>query len=472
MFPKTNRRHFLKISSLASLYALLWSCSLSESAGAHAQETTGSGAGLAAKTQVLVVGAGAAGLGAARALEDGGYKVIVLEARSRLGGRVWTDRSWPDAALDMGASWIHGITGNPLTELAQKFKAKTMPTDYDSLLTYSPQGRPLSDGARDKLDNRLEHWLNKAAAWGEELDQDISLQSGLDHVLKGQKLSRQEQLELDYAINTTIEHEFAADAAELSLWYWNEGKDFRGGDVIFPGGYDQVLQGIAQGLDIRLNHVVQSVEYGRAGVKITTDRDVFEAERAVITLPLGVLKKGTVLFVPALPGWKSAAIRRLGMGLLNKAYLRFSQVFWDEEHELLGYIAERKGEWAEWLNIYKYTGQPILLGFNAGQYGRQIEKLSDRELVGAAMKTLRTIYGANIPDPEAWLITRWASDPLAWGSYSYLPPGATEDDRKTLAMPLADRLFFAGEATSADYPATVHGALLSGRRTAAEIANL
>ncbi|MCL4296015.1 MAG: FAD-dependent oxidoreductase [Anaerolineae bacterium] len=472
MFPKTNRRRFLKISSLASLYALLWSCGLSESAGVRAHESTGSGAGLAAKTQILIVGAGAAGLGAARALQDGGHKVIVLEARSRLGGRVWTDRSWPAAALDMGASWIHGVSGNPLTELAQEFKVKTLPTDYDSLLTYDLQGNPLSEAARDKLDNRLEHWLDKAAEWGEQLDRDISLQSGLDHVLKGQDLSRRERLQLDYALNTTIEHEFAADAAELSLWYWNEGKDLGGGDVIFPGGYDQILQGIAQGLDIRLDHVVQKVEYGRSGVKITTDRDTFEAERAAITLPLGVLKKGTVLFIPALPGWKRSAIRQLKMGLLNKAYLRFPEVFWDEAHELLGYIAERKGEWAEWLNIYRYTGQPILLGFNAGQYGRQIEKLSDRELVGATMKTLRTIYGAGIPDPETWLITRWASDPLAWGSYSYLPPGATQDDRETLARPVADRLFFAGEATSADYPATVHGALLSGRRAAAEIASL
>jgi monoamine oxidase len=157
------------------------------------------------------------------------------------------------------------------------------------------------------------------------------------------------------------------------------------------------------------------------------------------------------------------------MGLLNKTYLRFPEVFWDKEHDLLGHIAERKGEWAEWLNIYKYTGQPILLGFNAGRYGRQIEKLSDREIVAAAMKTLRSLYGAKIPDPEAWLITRWAGDPLAGGSYSYLPPGATEGDRAALAQPVGGRLFFAGEATSVEYPATVHGALLSGRRAAKEI---
>jgi monoamine oxidase len=160
------------------------------------------------------------------------------------------------------------------------------------------------------------------------------------------------------------------------------------------------------------------------------------------------------------------------MGLLNKTYLRFAEAFWPEEPEWLGYIPTRKGEWAEWLNIYAYTGQPILVGFNAGRYGRQIEHLADAEIVSAAMKTLRTLYGAEIPDPEAWLITRWASDPFAWGSYSYLPPGATPAVRATLAEPVAERLFFAGEATAQDYPATVHGALLSGRRAAQQIIDL
>jgi monoamine oxidase len=165
------------------------------------------------------------------------------------------------------------------------------------------------------------------------------------------------------------------------------------------------------------------------------------------------------------------AINNLGMGLLNKVYLRFPQVFWDEQSDLLDYIAQNRGEWAEWLNIYKYTGKPILLGFNAATYARQIEPLSDEMMVAAAMKTLRTIHGPSIPEPEAWLITRWASDPLAGGSYSYLPPGASPDDYDDLAEPVADRLFFAGEATSREYAATVHGAYLSGLAAAERIVN-
>ncbi|MEK9164377.1 MAG: FAD-dependent oxidoreductase, partial [Chloroflexota bacterium] len=159
-------------------------------------------------------------------------------------------------------------------------------------------------------------------------------------------------------------------------------------------------------------------------------------------------------------------------GVLNKVYLRFAAAFWAEDDtDWIGYIPEKKGEWGEYLNIYHYTGQPILLCFNAGEYGLAIEKLSDGEIVAAAMKTLRQMYGDDIPEPEAWLITRWGSDPFAYGSYSHAAPGATEDDFAALAEPVGDRLFFAGEATS-EYSATVHGAYLSGVREAGRIAEL
>ena len=107
--------------------------------------------------------------------------------------------------------------------------------------------------------------------------------------------------------------------------------------------------------------------------------------------------------------------------------------------------------------------------FNAGVYGRAIEGQSDEEITAAAMTVLRTIYGDDIPQPTATRITRWAADPFAGGSYSYAAVGSTPDDRAALAAPVANRLFFAGEATSLDYPATVHGAYLAGLRVAREL---
>lgn len=453
------------------LNAALFAAPLTALAGCIAPAAETSPAAVPAQTaDVLVAGAGMAGLSAARRLHDQGYRVIVLEGRDRIGGRVWTDRSWPGAALDMGASWVHGTRNNPVMDLVRAFKLPTLPTDYDSLQIYAADGAPLSDQQAEAVDQRLAALLERVERLPADQARSMSLAAGLAQALGPDRLAPAAQRELDYAVNTQIEHEYAADSAELSLLQLRVGEAFAGGDVLFPAGYDQVAAGLTQGLDIRLAHVVTSVAYAAEGVQVQTSQGDFQARYAVITLPLGVLKRGAVRFDPALPSRKAAAIRNLGMGVLNKVYLRFPRAFWPDRSDLIGYIAERKGEWAEWLNIYAYTGAPILLGFNAGVYGQQIEQFADDAVTAAALRVLRTIYGAAAPDPEAALITRWGADPFAGGAYSFLAAGADLADYDALAAPVAGRLFFAGEATHRDYSATVHGALLSGERAAREIA--
>jgi monoamine oxidase len=451
---KLSRRKFLKTSGYASAYALL--------ARYPQLQALASGA---AEADILVIGAGAAGLAAARVLQGEGYRVIILEARDRVGGRVWTDRSL-GMPLDLGASWIHGVEGNPLTELVEQFDIETAGTDYENVLLYDSDGRPLTSDEQEALAANFEAVMEEAEAIREDAEADASLQDALDTASAGMGFSEQEQRHLDYAVNAEIEHDYAADVSDLSLLYWDEGEAFEGEDVLFPGGYDQIIHALADGLDIRLEHIVTHVDYGDDGVKVATTQGDFQADRAIVTLPLGVLKHGAVEFTPSLPDWKQAAISRLAMGVYNKVYLRFPTVFWPEAPDFLNYIAENKGEWAVFLNILKHTGEPVLLGFNAGEFGRQIESLADEEIVRDAMRVLRVIFGQDAPDPEAWLITRWASDPFAGGSYSYLAVGASPDDYDALAEPVMDRLFFAGEATSRDYAATVHGALLSGEQTA------
>ena len=419
--------------------------------------------------EVIVIGAGVAGLAAARRLHDAGVPVMVLEGRDRIGGRVWTNRIWADTPLDMGASWIHGLRHNPIAKLAAELGIKTVVTDYDNLALYNTDGRKLSGAEQHKLDKWVEEVLEAAAAFGEQLDQDIALQDGVNQVLGEAPLTSEDRRQINYALNTLIEHEYANDISQMSLWYWDEDDEFGGDDVVFPGGYDWLVQALAAGLDIRLNQVVTRVEYDGDRVRVVTHEGEFAAARAIVTLPLGVLQSGAVQFEPPLPQAKQAALQKFGSGVLNKLYLRFPEVFWDKEADLLGYIAANKGEWAEYLNIYKVTGQPVLLCFNAGTYGLAIEKWADEAVVAAAMNVLRTIYGHSIPDPTGWLITRWGSDPFAQGSYSSPGIGSSNADRDTLAEPIADRLFFAGEATIRDYSATVHGAYLSGQRAAEQI---
>jgi monoamine oxidase len=181
------------------------------------------------------------------------------------------------------------------------------------------------------------------------------------------------------------------------------------------------------------------------------------------------LQAGSVRFTPDLPAAKEQAIDKLGMGVLNKCYLRFPEAFWPTDVDWLEYIPDQHGAWTEWVSLQRVAGLPILLGFNAADQGRAIEEWPDQEIVASAMATLRTIFGEEIPDPLDYQLTRWASDPFAFGSYSYDAVGVSPTTRKTLAKPLQNRLFFAGEATEHNYYGTAHGAYLSGLRAAKEM---
>ena len=186
-------------------------------------------------------------------------------------------------------------------------------------------------------------------------------------------------------------------------------------------------------------------------------------------MPIGVLKKEVITFTPSLPDWKEKAIAVLDIGTYNKCYLRFSESFWPEDVHWFQFVAEEHGQWVYWLNLSELLGKPILVAFNAADFGRALESWSDKTIITGAMDTLRTMFGANIPEPIDSIITRWSSDPYAYGSYSYYPVGSHPSKRQHLAQPVDGRLFFAGEATHRQYFATVHGAYLSGIRAAEEI---
>lgn len=481
-YPKYSRREFMRLALLASAGVLLARCAPEEVApvpdsasgapatpAAQPTATVAAGGGIN-RAEVLIIGAGMAGLAAARTLVEGGKTVIVLEASDRLGGRTHTSQKWHDAPVDLGASWIHGVDGNPMTTLANAANADMIETDYDSATLYDTDGKAVEGPREAVIERRFEALLAYIEAFREEQDDDTSLEDAIAQFIAENDFSASELRELWFSVNTTIEHEFAADAANLSLQNFDEGEEQEGGDVIFRQGYSQLVNHLAEGLDIRLSHVVSSVAYGDDGVTVTTSEGEFDGEQALITLPLGVLKDGSVAFDPPLPDDKQAAIGALGMDVLNKVYLRFGEAFWaDDNTDLIQYISEARGQWAESLNIYKLLGVPILLCFNAGTFGRELEDWSDDAIVAGAMQVLRRIYGDDIPDPDDYQITRWASDPFARGSYSHLAPGTGPDEREALAEPVEDVLYFAGEATYVDYPATAHGAYLSGVREAERI---
>ena len=419
--------------------------------------------------KVVVVGAGIAGLAAARDLAKGGCEVVVVEARERIGGRVHTSRAWPYLPMDLGASWIHGIEGNPLTTLAREAGAAMVTTSYDSAtLHIDPALRAM--GVRDAGADWAEGIVDKARARAERGEVDISLQAAIDAVAGSRELSPARKAQLDFHLSSSYEQEYSGPADQLSAWWVDEGKEGKGEDALFPGGYSQIVDHLAAGLDVRRGRVVQSIVTRGHGVTLTfADGEVMTADEAVITVPLGVLKAGDITFDPPLSEAKQAAIRRLGMGLLNKHWLRFDEVFWPADYDWHEYLSARKGEWSEWVSLAKIDDTPVLLVFSAAHHAEAIEALDDSDTVARIMQVARTMFGASVPDPVASQHTRWRTDTFARGSYSFYAAGSTPDDRKALGRSEQGRLHFAGEAQSRDYPGTVHGALLSGRAAARAI---
>lgn len=417
--------------------------------------------------RVAVIGAGVAGLAAAHALSQKGVAVTVLEGRDRIGGRVHTSRAWPGLPMELGASWIHGLRRNPLRALARELGSPLFETDYDDKSLFAADGRRLSAGEQRALYRGLDRALDESYSLrgdrqADELP-DISLAEALSSYLAG--LSAPEQTALRFALIGELEHEYGVDLSSLSLYSWDEGDAFGGPDALWLGGYDALPRALAEGLDLRLADPVTQVSVEGEQVRITTRAGALTVDRAIVTLPLGVLKRGAVSFSPALPAEKQRAIDALGVGLLDKIILRFPRQFWGDEL-FSGYLGEPPGEGVELLHLHQAVGAPVLMCFNAGSVASAYQALPEADAVARVMEILRRLYGADIPDPEAQLLTRWAEDPFAFGSYSCPVVGALPSHHDALAAPVGERLFFAGEATNATYYATVHGAYLSGLREA------
>ena len=408
---------------------------------------------------VLVVGAGMAGLSAARSLTDAGWPVRVIEARDRIGGRVYTNRDW-GVPLEMGASWIHGTTDNPLMDLARKAQLQLAPTDYYgwAKLAVDPPLTP--------LDYHPNHWRRFVARARDQVDGG-SLGAAVNAAAAVAELSDSDRAQLAFYIVTEVEDEYAASADQLSAKTFDEG-NYSGGDQdVVTNGYDSLPRLLANGLRIVLNTPVTAIARRDSSVIVRAKDRSFEGPAAIVTVPLGVLKSGAITFDPPLPDQHTHAVNALGFGVLSKSYFRFSRRTWDEENAFYQFLGTDPGVWSQWFSLPSAAG-PIVLAFNAGDRGRSAESSAPKDLMAGALPIARQLFGDDISPVEVTTST-WTIDPYARGAYSFHAPGSGLDERRQLQEPISDRLYLAGEAVGVNNPATVTGAVFSGRYAAGQL---
>ena len=411
---------------------------------------------------VLVIGAGIAGLTAAKKLKDKGFTVIVIEAQEKIGGRLRTDRSL-GIAFDEGASWIHGPNGNPITKLASQAGINTYLTDDDNLAVFDNNGTAYSDTFLDSQYTEFENALNAVRVAGTKRQSFQTIFNSLYPTQANNRLWK-------YMLSAYLEFDTGGDISKLSSKHFYDDEAFRGKDVIVINGYDKVANLLGQGLDIRLNSRVSEINYKETKSLVKVNENSIEADYVIVSVPLGVLKNNSIAFKPSLPAIKLSAIQNIQMGNVNKFLFIWDTPFWDTNIQYIGYTPETKGKFNYLMNMLKFLPTTNgLMTFAFGDYATVTETMTDAEINSEVMAQLKSIYGNSIANPTTMLRTKWGQNINTFGAYSFATNGTTSADFDIMATEINNKLFFAGEHTERDYRGTVHGAYLSGIREADKI---
>lgn len=419
-------------------------------------------------TDVLVIGAGLAGLGAATTLRAQGVPALVLEAAGRIGGRAWT--TYPEALggvpFDMGAIWLHSAEHNPLVPIAraagetllraeelrreQVFVGSRMATPEELADYHAAWGR--YEAAADALLRRLP---------------DAPLSAVADH-LPGDPWA----LTIEAWEGPVI---CVAEAEEFSLRDWRS-NELQGSNLVPQGGIGAFVERrLGAGLDIRLNTPVTRLHWNGSGGRVTaeTPRGTLAARAAIVTVSTGVLAAGTIAFDPALPDEVRQCLDVLPMGLAVKVALRATgpDRLGLPLHCSVDRQVTRRGDRLVPFQCWPY-GRDYVQGWIGGAPAWELARAGDAAVVDFALERLRTIFGGRVDRlfaGGARFVTHWEADPFVRGAYSFATVG-NADARRRLGAPLADgHLLFAGEACHDGLAGTLAGAWISGQQ-AAEVA--
>lgn len=425
---------------------------------------------------MLIIGAGAAGLAAARDLTRAGKSVVLLEARDRVGGRIHTirEKGWP-LPIELGAEFVHG---RPPETWEIIRAARLAPYDVSDSHHWLENGTLLKLG--DFWDE-VEAILGRLEQIGSE---DVSFVQFLDRFCPDAS-PRARQMSLAF-----IEGFDGADATRVSarsLAQEQRASQEIDEEQLFRliDGYDRVAQMLLDGCDpdrlnLRFGEPVTEVRWKPGSAQISARSGTFSASQALITLPLGVLKAGAVRFEPGLPE-KRRATDLLEMGSVVKTMLRFNEAFWETERlatvppdqslKDACFLHARGPLVFTWWTLLPVRAA-VLVGWSGGPAAAKLSNRPSEDILTEALGSLAQFLGTDAATLRSrlrsWHVADWQADPLSRGAYSYTLVGGT-DAHETLARAVQNTLFFAGEATHKGQSGTVAGALASGARAAREI---
>ena len=420
---------------------------------------------------VVVIGAGISGLACAQALKNSGKSVLVLEAKERIGGRLYSVKHEGDI-FDLGASWIHGIDNNPIWEITQTNNIQTAIFNYIDSDFFHENGQVFTAQEKQEFVQYIQ-CIEKLFLESEQDSAQNALIEILDKLeINSLSFSAIQLKKLLYSYFEKFANDpFATELNQLSTQFQKYEGYFSGDEVVFPQGYTQILSTLCKDIAIETNTQINQIVLENNAVKIidANDRE-YLASKVVVSVPLGVLKNDSIKFVPELPKQHQNAISKMGFGSFNKVFFELEDSLnLPANSNSNSFYYWVNGAWFNVLDLSKIYNKPIYLMLFGGAQSEFIDRATDIEVWDFIYKKLNMSL-KNLPNkPKRIFITRWGVDEFSYGSFSFPALGHSESLVATLNEPVEDRIYFTGEHCSLEYAGTVHGAYLKGIETAGQL---
>lgn len=405
------------------------------------------------ETDVVIVGAGAAGIGAAKTAQRHGLNYLVLEASHRIGGRAYTESPTSEIRFDLGCHWLHSASRNPFTRLLDVYGMQADPWVWHS--HFYQEGRWL-EGTGDFTE--FESTVNETMLDLARQGRDIPMAEVYDRDHKWAPL-------YDYVVSLLS----SADPDQVSFRDLTDYEDTgEGEDWPVAQGYGTLIARFGSDLPVVLNTPVTEIDSTGETILVKTHQGDVTASSVIITVSTGILNANDIRFKPQLPEWKREAIRNLPLGNHNRICLIYDRnVFGDHSGQTATCLDGDDGPM--YFEIRPF-GHNYTVGSTGGRFADWLERAGQRTAIDYAREKLVHMFGSEAGKHIVkTVVTAWRGDPWVRGAYSATAPGS-HGAREVLGRAVDDRMFFAGEATSQNFMATAHGAYISGVRAVQQVA--